>query len=195
MPLLAPASLPIVRFTLGRLALTNVSLTVFNLLPAFPMDGGRVLRALLARRRPYAVATRLAARVGVLFAIPFAVVGVIGFNVILVPLALFVYGAATTESRTVVLDELLDGLAVREVMGGDVDTVGADTPLSALGDRMLDDRRTTYVVTDDGAVVGIVSPSELERLRRRDAEPATVRAAMHEAHRLHPDADAFEAIA
>ena len=192
--LLTPASLPIVRFTFGWLALTNVSLTVFNLLPAFPMDGGRVLRALLARRRPYAVATRLAARIGVLFAVLFAVVGVIGFNVILVLLALFVYGAATTESRTVVLDELLDGLTVRDVMGRDVDTVDADTPLSALGDRMLDDRRTTYAVTEDGAVVGIVSLSDLKGRRRRDEGPATVRAVMREAHRLHPDADAFEAI-
>jgi CBS domain-containing protein len=79
-------------------------------------------------------------------------------------------------------------------MGRDVDTVDADTPLSALGDRMLDDRRTTYAVTEDGAVVGIVSLSDLKGRHRRGEGPTTVGAVMREVHRLHPDADAFEAI-
>ncbi|MEF8869500.1 MAG: site-2 protease family protein, partial [Haloarculaceae archaeon] len=104
--LVVPSSLVVPRFLFGWLAITNVTLAVFNLLPAFPMDGGRILRALLARRRPYASATRIAGRIGVIFAFVFAIVGVFTFQIILLLLAFFVYGAATTESRTVLLDEL-----------------------------------------------------------------------------------------
>jgi Zn-dependent protease len=183
-----PAGLTVPRFVVGWLALTNVALTAFNLLPAFPMDGGRVLRALLARRRPYATATRIAARVGVVFAVVFAVLGVIGFNVILLFLALFVYGAATTESRTVLLDELLDGLTVADLMTSDPATTTPGERVGALGDRMFTDRQTRYPVVDGDRVVGVVTLGDLKGVRE-----GTVATVMRDPVRLAPDEDAFEA--
>jgi Zn-dependent protease len=190
--LVVPAGLTVPRFVFGWLALTNVALTLFNLLPAFPMDGGRVLRALLARTRPYASATRVAARVGVIFAVLFAVVGVLSFNVILLFLALFVYGAATTESRTVLLDELLTGLTVADLMTTDPPTTTPSETTAALGDRMLADRRTRYPVVEGGRVVGIVSLADLKGSRGQDTTVADV---MRDPVRLASEEDAFEAFA
>jgi len=190
-------SLPVVRFVLGWLALTNGILAAFNLLPAFPMDGGRILRALLARNRPYASATRVAGRIGVIFAILFAVVGVLGFNVILLLLALFIYGAATTESRTVLLDELLEGLVVGDVMTRDPPTVSSGTTVAELVDRMMRDRKTAYPVVDDatGDVVGVVTLEDLRGVREVERDAILVGEIAREVPRVDPGADAFETLA
>jgi Zn-dependent protease len=190
------SSLPVARFVLGWLALTNLILAGFNLLPAFPMDGGRVLRALLARSRPYGSATRIAGRIGVVFAILFAVVGVLVFNVILILLALFIYGAATTESRTVLLDELLEGLVVGDVMTRDPPTVSSDTTVAELVSRMVGDRRTVYPVIDDfsGDVVGVVTLNELRQVREVERDAVLVEEIARDVPRVDPTADAFETL-
>jgi len=184
-----PPGLLVPRFVVGWLAVTNVALTVFNLLPAFPMDGGRVFRALLARSRPHASATRVAARVGVGFAVAFGVLGALSFNVVLLLLALFVYGAATTESRAVLLGELLDGLTVADLMTADPSTTSPDETVAALGDRMLADRETRYPVVEGGRVVGVVTLADL-----KGARDGVVRDAMRDPVRLAPEDDAFDAL-
>ncbi|MFC4550829.1 MULTISPECIES: site-2 protease family protein [Halorussus] len=188
-----PASAPVLTFVVGWLVVTNLTLTAFNLLPAFPMDGGRVLRALLARNRPYPAATRIAARLGSAFAILFAVLGVLSFSPMLLILALFIYGAANGESRMVALETLLDGVTARDVMTADVATVAAETPLSELGTRMVEERRTAYLVADEtGSVVGVVS---LEHLRRRRRDATTVRDVMTETFpRVDADAPMFDVV-
>ena len=193
--LVVPADLDVVRFVAGWLAIVNVTLAVFNLLPAFPMDGGRILRALLARSRPYASATRIAGRIGVVFAVLFAVVGVLNFNPILLLLAWFIYGAATTESRAVLLDELLEGITVGDIMTPNPRTIEADTTLGAFADRMIRERQTVYPVTDGGEVVGAVSLADLKGARNADRDETTIRSVMREVPRLDIDADAFDALA
>jgi Zn-dependent protease len=152
-----PASAPSVVFVFGFLAVVNITLTLFNLLPAFPMDGGRVLRAFLARNRPYVDATRLAARVGVGFAILFALVGLFGGAPLLLLLALFVYSAANGESRVVALEGMLEGFVVKDVVDRDRPSVDADLSLDAFAQRVLDDRVDHHVVYDrTGRVIGLV---------------------------------------
>lgn len=177
--LLLPSSIPAVVFVVGWLVVTNLVLTVFNLLPAFPMDGGRVLRAVLARSRPYAQATQTAARVGSLFAIGFAILGVLSFSPMLFLLALFVYGAANSESRLVGLETLLEGVTATDVMTANVRTIPVGTSLSKLSEQMLEERRTAYPVVDESSsVVGVVSLEHLRRGRRQRA--ASVREFMSE---------------
>ncbi|USZ67370.1 site-2 protease family protein [Halorussus salilacus] len=189
-----PGSVPVATFVFGWLVVTNVVLTVFNLLPAFPMDGGRVLRALLARSQPYATATRTAARIGSLFALGFAILGVLSFSPLLLLLALFVYAAATSESRLVALDALLDGVTAADAMTAGVEGVAADESISALLDRMMTERRTTYPVTEAGSVVGVVSLGDLRAKRNREA--TTVGQVVDaEVPRVERDLPLFEVIA
>src|SRR5829696_5996180 len=100
---------------LARLAAANIFLVVFNLIPAFPMDGGRVLRALLAMRRSHADATRIAARIGQGAAFVFALLGLF-VNPMLIVIGLFVYLAATAESQHVAFRDGTQGLSVRDAM-------------------------------------------------------------------------------
>jgi Zn-dependent protease len=85
---------------LGGLVYANIALAVFNMLPAFPMDGGRVLRAALAKRRGMLAATEVAAKVGKGFAVVFGVLGLI-YNPMLLLIAPFVWFAADRELRSV----------------------------------------------------------------------------------------------
>lgn len=137
-----PETMTLPVFLFGWLAITNIALTIFNMVPAFPMDGGRVLRSLLARKGDYGAATVTAARVGIVFAVAFAALGVLAFNIILMLVAMFIYVAAKTESNLVKIDDLLHGLTIDDIMDTDLRTIQADTPLSELGDRMIKDKAT-----------------------------------------------------
>lgn len=101
---------------LARLASVNLFLAVFNLIPAFPMDGGRVLRALLAMKYPRAVATRYAALAGQTLAFGFGFLGLATGNPMLVFIAIFIYLAATAESNDVAFSEVARGMTVRDGM-------------------------------------------------------------------------------
>jgi len=93
--------------TLAYLYWVNLMLAVFNLIPAFPMDGGRVLRSLLAGRIGYVKATKLAVALGHIFAIGFAYFGVVSSNLVLIAIAIFIYMAASNEAHQVDVKEAL----------------------------------------------------------------------------------------
>lgn len=156
-------ALEVVRFVLAYLAVMNVVLAGFNLLPGFPMDGGRILRALLARSRPHAQATQQAARVGQLFAILLGLFGVLaGFRILLIVLAFFIYIAAAAESTRTVMKAALEGVAVGDVMTPRerLDTVTPETTVAELVDRMFRERHTGYPVVRDGRIAGVVTLSD-----------------------------------
>jgi len=193
--LVLPDSAAVALFVVGWLAVTNVLLAVFNMLPAFPMDGGRVLRALLARSRPYASATRIAARVGTSFAILFAVFGVLSFSPLLLLLALFIYGAASGESRTVALADLLEGLTVGDIARPTRLTIEADASVEALVDRMFAERATEFTVTRGGEVVGVVTVADFKALSKAQREADTVSDLMvTDLPRLAAGLSAFDAL-
>jgi Zn-dependent protease len=187
-----PDSSNVIRFLVGWVAITNGTLAVFNLLPAFPMDGGRVLRALLARNRPYSSATRIASRVGVVFAILFVVIGVLGGQIMLLLLALFLYTAATSESRSVVLADLLTGVTVGDIATYDPPVIDADEPVASFTVRMLRDRRTAYPVVDDGEVIGVASLDRIRRVPEAERETTSVREITESVPTATPADDAFD---
>ncbi|WP_158058304.1 CBS domain-containing protein [Halorussus halophilus] len=156
---LIPNGFPTARFIFGYLALMNLVLAAFNLLPGFPMDGGRVLRALLARNRSFADATRTAAEVGKMFAVLLGLFGLLQFNIILIGIAFFIYIGATSEAQQTVMSTAFRDVRVRDVMTSttDLDVVSPDTSIADLFETMFRQRHTGYPVLDDGRLVGMIT--------------------------------------
>ena len=189
-----PESRLLVVFVLGFLTLMNVFLALFNMLPAFPMDGGRVLRALLARDRSYVNATGIAARIGSLFAVLFLILGVLSLAPLFLLLGVFIYLAANGESRSVLLESLLEGLTVDDVRG-DHESVEADEPARAVFDRLLETRRSELGVTESGKLVGVVRGQALRDLPFEEYDTATAGSlAVSELPRLEAGTSAFDAL-
>ncbi|ELZ31671.1 CBS domain-containing protein [Halorubrum distributum] len=160
-------------FVFGYLALLNVVLAVFNMLPAFPMDGGRVLRALLARNQPHAQATQRAAAVGKVFAFLMGIIGLFTFQLLLIVLAFFIYIAASGEAQQTTLKAAFEGVTVTDIMTprGDLHTVSEDTSVADLMGRMFEERHTGYPVLDGDELVGMVTLEDARSVREveRDA--------------------------
>lgn len=187
-----PESLTLVVFIVGFIGVMNVILAVFNMLPAFPMDGGRVLRSLLARNRSYVSATRTAARIGTGFAIAFLFLGVLAFAPLLILLALFIYIAATSESRSVILGDLLDGLTVADVLT-ESEPIDAQASAREVFDRMLGTRKSELAVIENGEIVGVVTGPSLKDLPFEQYDTKTAKSlATTEFPRLDAEMSAFD---
>jgi Zn-dependent protease/predicted transcriptional regulator len=145
---------------LEQLLLANVVLVIFNLLPAFPMDGGRIFRSLLARRMDYSRATRIAANVGQGMAFFFALLGLFG-NPFLLLIALFVWIGAGQEAAMAQMKSDLEGIPVREVTVTDFNTISSSDPLTRPVELMLHGTQQDFPVIDHGRLVGLLTRKEL----------------------------------
>ncbi len=141
----------------------NVFLAIFNLIPAFPMDGGRVLRALLATRLDYVRATRIAASVGQGIAFLFGLVGLFG-NPTLLFVALFVFIGAGQEAAAVQMRSAFDGVPVARAMVREFHVLHESAPLSQAVDLLLVGSQQDFPVLEDGAggkPVGVLTRADL----------------------------------
>jgi len=176
----------VLTFSLGLL---NVVLATFNLLPAFPMDGGRVLRAFLAKRMQFLKATKRAVFVGKTFAVIMAIVGFmpdpfilyttgnvrLPFNPWLTLIAVFLYIAATEEESATITFASLEGIRVKQVMRRENTRVREDMPLTELVEKMLAERNAEYaVVSESGDLKGLITFSELKKLSPEQRYPLKV---------------------
>jgi len=139
----------------------NLALAGFNLLPAFPMDGGRVLRALLATRMGYQKATRIAVSFGHVFALIFAYFGIIRFNIILVFIAVFIYMAATNEELQVDLKEALKKFRVFDILPRDFSTITGETTLAKVLELVFHSHQEDFPVMDGGVLTGFVTRKDI----------------------------------
>ncbi len=144
-------------------ALVNLVLGTFNLLPAFPMDGGRILRAFLARKMSYLRATEIAATVGKQLAILMAIAGIF-INLFLILIALFVYIGAEQEYRAILISSLLKGMYVENIMTKKVNTISPDTTIEEALTIMFQKKHMGYPVTEAGKLVGIVTFHDISKI-------------------------------
>ena len=145
---------------LERLMVVNLFLIVFNMLPAFPMDGGRVLRALLATRLEYARATQIAASIGQAMALMFALVGFFT-NPFLMFIAFFVWIGAAQEASMVTMKAALGGVPVRRAMMTDFRTLRPGDSLQRAIELILATPQQDFPVVEDARVIGILPSREL----------------------------------
>ena len=179
-----PATVDGVLFWLGSI---NIALLVFNLLPALPLDGGRILRSILwYARGEFASATRLAAGIGRGFGYLFVAAGVALLvfaspvtGIWLAFVGWFLLQAAGAEDRFVAAREALGGLRVRDVMARDPVTTPADITLGQFMDGVAWSRPyTTYPVTENGEVVGLLQFRRVAEVPRAEWDRRTVRDCM-----------------
>jgi predicted transcriptional regulator len=145
---------------LERLLFANLFLVGFNLIPAFPMDGGRVLRAILANRMEYARATRIAASVGQGLAFVFGFLGLFT-NPFLVFVALFVWIGAAQEAALVETKSLLGSVSVRDAMIPEFKAVSPNDELAKAVKLVLGGWQQDFPVVEQGRVVGMLLRADM----------------------------------
>src|ERR687897_539021 len=177
------------------LGFINVALVVFNLIPAFPMDGGRVLRGLLATRLGLLRATDISSTVGQAFAVLFILFGFFTSNFLLAIIGFFVFLGASGEGQLVRQREQLRGLTVSDVMGtkGRTETVTPYHNFGQILDSVIHGYQEDFPVLDEeGNLVGIITRNEIMAAAHSPARYDTVRDLMKtEFPTISPDADLF----
>ena len=174
-----------------RLLAVNLFLILFNLLPAFPMDGGRVLRALLAMHTNYARATRIAARTGQAMAVVFGIVALF-YNPLLLIIAVFVWTGAAQEARVAELKHSLGGFPVRAAMLTHFDALKPDDHLDRAIELVLRGWQQDFPVMDGERVVGVLTRDGLLAGLRERGPHAMVGEVMREDFLQVEEADLLE---
>lgn len=150
------------------LLVANVMLVLFNLIPAFPMDGGRMLRAILAMRMNRQKATGIAASLGQFLAFVFLIMGLL-YNPFLILISLFIFLAATSEYRMERELSLMAGHTVKDAMYTNFTQISSATTLKEVLTLLLAGTERDFVVVDGGRVVGVLYHDEIiENIKEHD---------------------------
>jgi Zn-dependent protease/CBS domain-containing protein len=147
------------------LAALNILLGFFNLIPAFPMDGGRVFRALLAERMKYSDATRYAVNIGKIFGIAMVIIGfLIPSEFLLILVGIFVYIGASEEAEQTIVSTALSSVRVRDVMQSEVGAVSPDQTIAEALEVMFKSRYHDALVERDGVFQGVLIWNEIIKI-------------------------------
>jgi stage IV sporulation protein FB len=152
----------------------NLAIGLFNLLPAFPLDGGRVLRALLAMRLTYPRATAVAVGIGQTMAWLLGLWGVLNGNFFLVILAIFIYMAGSQEGRMVQVKNVLASVRVRQAFARRAVVLMPYDPVSRAVELTLQSFQADFPVCDGGRVVGLVTAADVMQALQQHREHVPV---------------------
>lgn len=158
---------------LPMLMIINVWLALFNLIPALPMDGGRVFRALLAFKFGHVKATRIAAAFGQFLAILFVFFGFF-YNPFLIIIGLFIFLGAQSESIYAETKSILHGFTINDVLMHQIPYIDKNSSVKEAVDQLLNTQNKHFVVTDGGVPVGTLSSDEIIRALQEKGDNARV---------------------
>lgn len=193
--LAVPEDLPYVQFLLRYLFVMNVLLATFNLLPALPLDGGRVLRSLLALRLPRLRATEIAGSISKVLAVLLGLLGFASGNILMVLIALFVFMAGSAETQSTTFSSALKGVKVEDLMTPDVKTVSQSMRLGDFLGRVLKERHMGYPVMDAyGHVAGTVTVNRLQAAKEAGEDTVIGDIMSAEVPTIRAGTDALEAL-
>lgn len=162
-----------------RLAMVNMILVLFNMIPAFPMDGGRVFRAVMALFTDRVRATRIAARTGQALAFGFGFLGLAGGNPWLVLIAVFIFFAAGAESSDTTLHDRAKGAMARDAMITTYEALSPDDTVDTAAQAVLHSTQAEFpVIGPDGRLVGILTRASIIAEVQADQRTARVNSAM-----------------
>lgn len=156
-----PLSLPTFKHTIAHIYWINLALAAFNLIPAFPMDGGRILRAALAGRLGYQKATKIAVNFGHVFALLFGYFGIIHGNIILVIIAVFIYMAASSEELQVDIKETLKKFAIKDIMPSEFIKLNKDATLAKVLELIFHSHQEDFPVAEGDNMLGFVTRNDI----------------------------------
>lgn len=162
---------------LERIMAVNMFMIVFNMIPAFPMDGGRVLRAWLATRNEYGRATQIAASIGQAIAVVFGFIGLL-YNPFLLFIALFVWIGATQEASTAQFKSAMGGIPVQQAMVSDFKTLRVNDSLDKAVELTLSGSQKDFPVIDSSEIAGILTQTDLLKALSQRHNHATVASAL-----------------
>jgi len=180
---------------LERIALGNLILAAFNFLPAFPMDGGRMLRAILSRFKTEEEATRIAALAGRMLAMSMGLYGLLSMHFMLVFVAFFVYLGAAQEGAAAMGRSLTHGIPVRAAMVTEFRTLGPGNTIRDAANMLLATSQQDFPVAHGGQIVGLLGRTALLRAMATDGPDAYVAGVMDRNYStLEPDTDLAEVL-
>lgn len=181
------------RAVLAQLAYANIVLFAFNLIPAFPLDGGRVLRAVLAHFKGHLRATELAATIGRVAAVLFGLAALMMGNIILLLIAVFIFFAAGSEAGMARMREVMFNVPARDLMITQYRALSPEDRVGEAADELIRTSQTEFpVVDDDGRPVGLLGRDSIIRALKEKGPDSPVGGSMEsdipsvgERHRLH----------
>ncbi|MEW6686168.1 MAG: site-2 protease family protein [Candidatus Edwardsbacteria bacterium] len=152
------------------LFIINLTLGLFNLLPAFPMDGGRILRGILAIKGNYTKATHIAAKVGQVMSFLFALIGFF-LNPLLILIAIFIYLGAEAEEQAVAFNYAIKGLKVRQVMASEFQSLLPKDTLAKALEMIYHGYQEDFPVIENSLLIGLLSKGRiLQSLHHREKD-------------------------
>jgi len=175
---------------LERLMTVNISLVLFNLIPAFPMDGGRVLRAFLAMRMDYVRATQIAATIGQGMALLFGLIGLFG-NASLLFIAFFIWIGASQEAGMTQMKNAISGIPVGRAMLTDYKSLSPRDTLARMSQLILSGSQHDFPVIDNERVVGVVTRDDFIKALTEHGESVAISTIMK---KDLPEVDSYEMV-